>query len=172
MKAAEKKGKLFGKLNIVDLIVIILIVAAIVVLCVKFLGSGSTLEEEEQPLSKITFTVLVSELYPETYENVCQYVNKETGLKEQLMSNGNPVEGCYIVDVSATEHIHTISDTVGGDTLDVLFTIEAMVSDPDLPVVGSQEVRIGRTHNVKSVHMEFQTGVVITCEWEEIDTDE
>ena len=31
--------------------------------------------------------------------------------------------------------------------------------------LGSQEVRVGKTHIVKTTHFELNGGIVLTCEW-------
>lgn len=162
MKLVDEKGKLFGKLNIVDLLVIIVIVAAAALLAFKFLGGGSV---GNGAAPKLIYTVRVMEVDQATYENVCQYVDSASGLRDQLMANGQLLDG-YIVDVTATEHVASPNDEVGGETLDLLFTIEATPSDTVQNTVGTQEVRIGKTHIVKSQHIEFENGVIMTCQWE------
>jgi len=157
----DKKGRLFGKINIVDLLVLLLILAAAVVLGVKFLRGGGDIGE---PPRTLIYTARAMEVSPETYENVCQYVNKQAGLKDQLMSADKLLDG-YIVDVSATPHVPTASDTVGGDTLDLLFTIEATVTDSVTNAVGTQQVRVGKPHVIKGQHIEFEKGQVMTCQW-------
>lgn len=162
MKLVDEKGKLFGKLNIVDLLVIIVIVAAAALLAFKFLGGGSV---GNGAAPKLIYTVRVMEVDQATYENVCQYVDSASGLRDQLMANGQLLDG-YIVDVTATEHVASPNDEVGGETLDLLFIIEATPSDTVQNTVGTQEVRIGKTHIVKSQHIEFENGVIMTCQWE------
>jgi hypothetical protein len=163
MKLMDEKGRLFGKLNIVDLLVILLVIVVAVVLAVKLTGEGDVIGESE-PGVTLTYTVRVTQVDQATYENVCQFVDSGAGLEDQLMASGELLNG-YIVDVTATPHIATASDSVGGDTLDLLFTVVAVPSDVTTGAVGTQEVRIGKSHILKSVHMEF-TGTVMTCQWD------
>ena len=162
MKLVDEKGKLFGKLNIVDLLVIVVIVAAAALLAMKLLGGKVTAGS----VPTLTYTVRVMEVDQATYDNVRQFVDPATGAKDQLMANGQPLNG-YIVDVTATPHVAAPSDKVGGDTLDLLFTVEVTPTDAVQNTVGTQEVRIGKTHILKSLHMEFEEGVIMTCQWEE-----
>ena len=81
------------------------------------------------------------------------------------MANGQLLDG-YIVDVTAEAHVAAPGDKVGGETLDLLFTSVATPSDTVQNTVGTQEVRIGKTHIVKSQHIEFEEGVIMTCQWE------
>ena len=54
----DEKGRLFGKLNIVDLLVILVVLVAVVVLGVKFLGKdgGGGINPGK---TQVTYTVLV-----------------------------------------------------------------------------------------------------------------
>lgn len=164
MKLIDEKGKLFGKINIVDLLVIVLAVVVIAVLGIRFLGGGSAAGVGTQA-PKLTYTVRVMEVDPATYENVCQFVDSGAGKKDQLMASGKLLEG-YVTDVTAEEHIPTLMDKVGGETLDLVFTVEVIPSDAMAGTVGSQEVRIGKEHILKTMHFEFGEGVVLTCQWE------
>ncbi len=166
MKVIDEKGRLFGKVNIVDLLVLVLIVAAAAVLGMKFLGGRGAPGETAQ---KLTYTVRVMGVTQETYENVCQYVDKQAGIKEQLQASGKLLPG-YIVDVTASPHLPISTDTVGGDTLDLLFTVEATVTDLVKNEVGTQEVRVGKSHILKGQHIEFEKGTVMMCQWEDIDS--
>jgi len=156
----DEKGRLFGKINIVDLLVILLIVAAAVVLVLKFTGQ----KEEEPEKQLLVYTARAMEISQETYDNIRQFVDKEAGLKDRLLAGDKFLEG-YIVDVEATPHQKRYNDGVGGDTLDLLFTIEALITDLELNKVGSQEIRIGKPHIIKSQHIEYQYGSILTCEW-------
>ncbi len=161
MKIIDEKGTLFGKINIVDLLAILVIVLVGAVLAVKFLGGNGGVVADN---STLIYTVRVSEVDQSTYESVCQFVDSKAGLKDQLLTS-NGLEDGYIVDVTATEHIPSPGDTVGGDTLDLIFTVETQVSGLR-NAVGTQEVRIGKTHILKSVHIEFEETTILSCRWE------
>ena len=55
---------------------------------------------------------------------------------------------------------------VENDGLDLTFTIQANVVNAVTNEVGTQEVRIGKTHIVKTVHFELTNGIITTCEAE------
>ena len=164
MKLMDEKGRLFGKLNIVDLLVILLVVAVGAVLAVKLLAPSD--DGGGADTRKLTYTVRVMEVTRDTYENVCQFVDAAAGKKDQLMASGQLLDG-YVVDVSATDHIPTASDVVGGETLDLVFTVEANITELIANKVGTQEVRIGKSHILKTVHLEFEKSTILTCHWEE-----
>lgn len=170
MKVVDEKGKLFGKLNIIDLLVIIFIIAAVVVVGVKFLGGGS---EDEAAAEKLTYTVHVTALDSEVVERVAEYVNTATGTKDQLMAGGNLLNA-YIVDYwteptrynRMSDGTVTILDGAAAEEaglVDIYFVIEAYVTDPVTTEVGTQEVRVGKTHIVKTVNLEFIGGTVASC---------
>lgn len=162
MKILDEKGKLFGKINIVDLLVIVLILVVAVVLGMKFLGGGTQVGDGE-PRPTLTYTVRVEEVDPATYESVCQFVDKAAGKKDQLMASGSLLDG-YVVDVEASSH--DSGDPAADEKLDLVFTVEVTTTDSLVNSVGTQEVRIGKTHILKSVHLEFEEGVILTCNWD------
>jgi hypothetical protein len=163
MKLMDEKGRLFGKVNIVDLLVVLLVIVVAVVLAVKLTG-GETVVGDSGESVTLTYTVWVPQVDQATYENICQFVDSGAGLKDQLMASGELLNG-YIVDVTASAHVPTASDTMGGDTLDLLFTVVAVPDDTLTNTVGTQEVRIGKSHIVKSTHIEL-TGTIMTCQWD------
>lgn len=162
MKILDEKGKLFGKINIVDLLVIVLILVVAVVLGMKFLGGGTQVGDGE-PRPTLTYTVRVEEVDPATYESVCQFVDKAAGKKDQLMASGSLLDG-YVVDVEASSH--NSDDPAADETLDLVFTVEVATTDSLVNSVGTQEVRIGKSHILKSIHLEFEEGVILTCNWD------
>ena len=69
----DEKGRLFGKLNIVDLLVILVVLVAVVVLGVKFLGKdgGGGINPGK---TQVTYTVLVKGVEQEVYDNIQKYI--------------------------------------------------------------------------------------------------
>ena len=73
MKIMDEKGRLFGKLNIVDFLVLVLLVVVAAALAFKFLGREDPIGTGEKP--GLTYTVRVMEVDRASYENICQYVD-------------------------------------------------------------------------------------------------
>lgn len=164
----DEKGRLFGKINIVDLLVILVVVIAAVVLGMKFLRPGSSAGDAGGSATAVTYTVLVENVRPEVYENVQKYI------PSTLMASGEMLDG-QVVGVTATPHmeqvvLNTESGTqlvqVEQTNLDLLFTIECNVLNPIITEIGTQEVRVGKTHIVKTDKFEL-VGVVTDCSWED-----
>ena len=170
---AEKKGKLFGKINIVDLIVIIVIVIAVIFVGMKFLGNnGGTGGIGSSGKTHVEYTVLVEGVRPEVYENIKALVDAGDAT---LMASGELLDGKVTAVTSAphAEYVSVNSATgelnllVGEDLLDLTFTIECNVANPITTEIGTQEVRIGKNHIVKTDKFELSTGVILDCRWGE-----
>ncbi|HIY21529.1 MAG TPA: DUF4330 domain-containing protein [Candidatus Flavonifractor merdigallinarum] len=168
----DEKGRLFGKINIVDLLVIILVLGVAILVGVKLLGKGGVLPGAEGGKAKITFTVQVNNVYPEVYDSLLPYVQQEGG--DQLMASGNLLSG-YVVDVKAVPHdasTVSINSSLGAlvlpmddNLLDLTFTVEATVPNADTNELGTQEIRIGKSHTLKTTHFEFAGGLITDCQW-------
>ncbi len=120
MKLFDEKGKLFGKVNIIDLLVILVVIVALVVVGVKVLGgnladkapssgnnpgsSEGTTDPEDTanpalPVeSKLIYTVRVTAQPKEMVEQLAEYIDFTAGKKDQLMHSGIMVEDAYVVD--------------------------------------------------------------------------
>lgn len=174
MKVVDEKGKLFGKLNLIDLLVIILIIAAAVVVGVKVLGGGS---EGSASGTKLTYTVRVTAQSTELADRVAEYVDTATGKRDQLMAGGNLLDA-YVVDYwteptqynrmnDGTVEIYDGTAAEEAGLVDICFVIEAYVGSTVTNEVGTQEVRLGKTHIVKTTHLEFSNGTIESCTWEQ-----
>lgn len=173
MKVVDEKGKLFGKLNIIDLLVIVLIIAAVAVVGLKFLGGGS---DTGTASARLTYTVRMTAQDVNMVERVAEYVDTATGKRDQLMAGGSLVNA-YIVDYwtepttynrLSTGSIELIdaAEAEAAGLVDICFVIEANVGNTVVSEVGTQEVRIGKTHIVKTTHLEFDCGYIENCTWE------
>ena len=166
----DEKGRLFGKINIVDLLVLLVVVIGIVVVAVKFIipntaaGSGGGATK-----THLTYQVLVENVRPEVYENVQKYI------PSTLMAAGEMLDG-QVVAVTAEPREQQVNMSTSGGTalvipvnqgnLNLTFTIECNVVNPVTSEIGTQEVRVGKGHIIKTTHFEFANSTVVTCEWE------
>ena len=170
MNIIDKKGKLFGKLNIIDLIAIVLIVAGGALLGMKLSGGqGIGLSGEGQP---VVYTVKVNNVEEAVYQNIQEELKNGPS---QLMASDQlldvfvtKVEGTKIEETSAV-----VKDTDGtADGLviceagkyNLVFTIEGTVKDNLSSELGTQEIRVGKTHIVKTTTFELENGVILSCE--------
>lgn len=171
MKIIDEKGKLFGKLNLIDLLVVLVLIAALLFLAFR-LTRGSNANPVNSS-TKLTYTTLVTGITPDVYAEVQRQLANAGG-RDQLMASGDLLNA-YVTNVTATPHINYQPDDNGvvtasvetGDNarLDLIFTVEATVVNPIVNEVGTQEVRVGKTHILKTTHFEFAYGSVLTCDW-------
>ena len=168
MSVIDKKGKLFGKLNIIDLIVIILIVAVVALLGYKLTSNqGSTgLSGSGQ---HVVYTVEVKGVEPEVYEYI------QDALPGQLMAASEELDGqvtkveakpsdAELYEIEDKPGVGTVLHHIEAGTYDLLFTIEANVKDSLTSELGTQEVRVGKSHIVKTTTFELVGGVILSCD--------
>ena len=189
MKILDEKGKLFGKINLIDLLVLLVALVVLAVVAVNALGGSaedpssgdteSTSDAADPVPSKLKYTVRVTAQREDVAEELSRFVNIAEGKKDQLMHAGVLVEGAYVVDywvepcrynVISTGEVELIgaAEADAAGLVDICLLIEAVVEDATTNLVGTQEVRIGKTHIPKTTHLEFLTGVITDCEWEPI----
>ena len=158
MKIVNEKGKLFGVINVVDLLVVVFIVAVVGGVAWKIFGdriAAATDTEEPVEYTDVTYTVRVIGVRDTFAETVAQM-----DYPQQLGVNEGLVDDSYIVSVEVEPA--TVLSTDGAfaamveyDRKDLVFTIEAKVEQGDFITVGTQEIRIGKAHTVKSQFIEF-----------------
>ena len=167
----DEKGRLFGKINIVDLLVILVVMVAAVVLGMKFLKpGGSSVAGGSAAKHHVEYTVLVESVQPAVYESI-----KANYIPSTLMASGELLDG-QVTGVEATPHADNVTVNTSGDTvaftadkglLDLTFTVECNVANPITTEIGTQEVRVGKSHILKTDKFELN-GVVLDCTWTEI----
>ena len=159
-EAKKKRG-----LNPIDVLIVVVIVALLGLGGYKLLNRDNGVAA---PTTPITYTVLCSGVEPEVYESIQEHI------PSQLMASGEMLDG-QVVAVTAEPHtpallLDSSDNTVAVEKeglLDLTFTIEANVKNPITNEVGTQEVRIGKLHTVKTVYFELANGITLTCEWGE-----
>lgn len=164
MKVIDEKGKLFGKVNLIDLLVVLVILAVIVGVFWKLAG-----DEVTDVLAPSNGTTL-------EYEVLCTAIWNDVGTYAaahadgQLMSNGDLLDG-YVTGCTVEPYITTSVDADGNSVAvveqakcNLRFTISVALAPSDKNnSVGSQEVRVGRSHIVKTADLEI-TGTVTSVE--------
>ena len=167
MRAIDQKGKIFGKLNVIDLIVILLIIVVLALVGYKLVFSNGAMSGGGQ---KIVYTVKVEGVEPEVYEFI------QESLHSQLMSS-NEMLDAYVTAVEGTPvendtyqmvwNSNTGSQElqrVSSGTYDLVFTIEGTIQNTVSSELGSQEIRVGKSHIVKTDLFELEHGVITSCE--------
>ncbi len=151
MKIMDEKGKLFGKINLIDFVVLVAIVAVVAGVAWKLVGG------------RVSNAVAESNAVTIRYEVMCSQVDKQIAdycvenYDGQLMSNGELLDG-RITACTTAPQTETLVDADGNAvTVPVegqqmlYFTIECKVAkEANTYTVGSQEVRVGKNHIVKT----------------------
>lgn len=175
MKLIDEKGKLFGKLNVIDALVLLVVIVAVALVGVKLLQSGQGSQGDAGSAEHwIIYTVEAAEVEPAVYEVVKNFVDAENGKMDQMFASTGLLDA-YVIDVQATPHVTYVESADGtvkmvessgeDDRLDLLFTCVANVENFENNTVGTQEIRANIPHILKTTHFEFRTGVVLSVEW-------
>lgn len=148
MKIIDEKGRLFGKLNLIDLLVIVLVLAVIFALVWK-LGAGKAAQAATTQSYSVDFTVVVDDVH----EEVCRFAETQVGL--QLTNSGKLLDATLTACEAKPQDDgkYTLYLSVKGTA-----TMSEMVYK-----LGPQDVRVGFEYIVKTSSFEL-TGVV--CELE------
>ena len=149
------------KLNVIDIIVIVIIVAALVFAGIRFFGEKAAPADART----ITYEVVVPAVPEEVYESIAEL------LPDQMMSNGSMqaatvesvrAEPCDAASVEFTGSMNpglAIEIPAEGSYVKLIFTCTASPESTVTNKLGSQEIRIGKEHIVKTTHFEL-TGYV------------
>jgi hypothetical protein len=155
MKIINEKGKLFGLVNIVDLVVALVIIAAIAAIATSLLGSKVTDAVSEK--ADCYGEVVIIGCDPRIYNEVLRQ-----DLEGQKLVSGNEylnatVEYVWIEDyvVQTQDSEGVIHDAKDPTKKNIIIVVKTQVApDTASPKIGSQELRAGRTLIVKTQKFE------------------
>lgn len=155
MKIIDEKGKLFGLINLVDLLVVLFILLVAGGIVWKIFGGQ--VQELVANTTELTYTVRIRATHPRYYDEL---TSRDFPL--QLAAGDSLIENAYIVSAVKEPYIAQIGtddgkliDVVDPTRIDIVCTIEAKINDTDVIKVGTQEVRAGKDHIVKTKHFEM-----------------
>lgn len=151
MKLINEKGKLFGVINIVDLLVLLAAIA--VVAGVGYKLFAPQIADATAAQVDMTVTVRVRGATP----FLVAELERNSQVGKQLVS-GNSYVNAKITDMKIEDYVQQVTtadgrivDALDGTKKDVVFTIETTVpKDTPTPTIGTQEIRAGRTMIVKT----------------------
>ena len=160
MKIVNEKGKLFGIINPVDLIVILAVVAIVAAVGVKFLRAPVEAVVSERQEMEVTLRVRGA--MPSLVDAACAI---EPGTR--LIAGNDYIAGASVVSVSAEDYVYTIADDKGVTVesvdpmkKDLVIVIKGSGSPADAILkIGNQEVRTGRGFIFKTNTIEVNTTI-------------
>ena len=156
MKLINEKGKLFGLINVVDLIIVVMVIAMVGAVATMILGNR--VQEAVSPQVECTAEVCIIGTPP----RMLKEIERQDLAGEQLVS-GNSYLNAYIEDVWFEDYtVQAVTDdgiivyATDPSKKDVIFKIKCEVpKDTASPKIGSQELRAGRTYIVKTQTFEL-----------------
>ena len=110
------------------------------------------------------FTIMIGS---RVYENIQQYI------PSTLMASGELLDG-QVIAVEAKPHTTNATVSASGDMLlvstdkqllDLTFTVECNVVNTITSEIGTQEVRLGKSHIIKTDKFEMSSGTITYCVW-------
>ena len=151
------------KFNVIDVIAVVLIVAAAALVGMKLMNRGDSATAETV---KVTYQVKVEGVPAELYENCLEHI------PSKLMASGALVGG-EIVSVEKTPYYVLGPDgqwVEDPDHVNLYLTATTEVNGGPVMTtkIGDQEVRIGKKDYIlKSEYVEFQGGTIVDVHWGE-----
>ena len=146
MKLIDEKGRLFGKINLIDLLVLVLVVAVVLAVGWKLVGRKAAASVSNNN-HEITFTVLFEDQPIEVAEFA------ETQIGKQIVNNAKLVSA----EITGCEAVSSIR-TLGHSDLSITIRATGTFSG-NVWQVGSQEVRVGYEYILKTSEFEL-TGII------------
>ncbi len=151
MRLVNEKGKLFGIINPVDLLAIIVVIAVVGGIAWQLLGNKVT--EVVSPNVKMTTEVVVSGAPPD----LCEEVERQNLVSQQLVAT-NTFLDAYITDVRFEDYVVQVQTDDGKivnatdpTKKNIVFVLSSeVVRNTASPKIGNQEVKAGRTYLVKT----------------------
>ena len=145
MKIIDEKGRLFGKINLIDLLLVVLLIAAVAAVAWKLVGKKAV-ETVSDTGRTITYTVTVEDVNREAAEFAATQVGKS-------LVNNSKVVSASITDTAVT-------DRTDSAHVDLAVTISGSGQfTGNVYKVGAQEVRVGYEYIVKTSEFEL-TGII------------
>ena len=157
MKLVNEKGKLFGIINPVDLLILIAILLAVAAVGYKFLAAPVT--EAVIPEKEATVVMRIRGAMPYLTEEIKTKVVEG----EKLIAGNDYINGTvksievipYVVTVTTADgQLKEATDPIKSD---ILVTVTSK-GNPDAPIfkIGNQEVRAGRGFTFKTSRVEVE----------------
>ncbi|MGQ9755398.1 MAG: DUF4330 domain-containing protein [Desulfotomaculales bacterium] len=154
MRLIDEKGKLFGIINVIDLLVILVVLLVVAGAAYKFLVPAAA-----TPPTTVRLEVLIPAVHPETAAMV--------KVGDRLVAGASYVP-VTVKDVRVEPALTTETDSAGRRVIardpffkDVYVTLEGETAIPAAQIkMGAQEIRAGREYFVKSLTYELKGTIV------------
>ena len=146
MKIVNEKGKLFGIINVVDLVILLAVVVVVGAIIWQVFGNRVTDAVSKQ--EEVTIVVSIAGSHPDLVEEVL----RQDLVGEQIVSGNEYVNVWledYVMQIPTADG--TIVDATDPTQKTIYIEIKSQVAAGTAsPSIGSQELRAGRTYIVKT----------------------
>ena len=142
----DEKGKLFGKINLLDVLLILLIVAVLACAAVFFLGGGQLSNAETIPL---TYTVEIKTKDAEYFEHIKEGEQVIDGITKTPAGRIVGLTTKPATQITQADDKLILSEIAGKLDGYVEIQAEATVAYPDL-LLGKEAVKIGKDVALRS----------------------
>lgn len=151
----DKEGKLFGKINIIDLLFLLILVVALVGGFFRLKDSSISVEST----SKGRMTLLIDEVRAPTVDNITE--GQEIYQYDKGVYMGKIVGKTVRPYEKAVEYEGTWVNAEVPEKFSVYIDVDVDITESDKSyVVGSEEIRVGNEYRVKTKTSTF-TGVCV-----------
>ena len=163
MKVIDEKGRLFGKINLIDLLIVLVVALVAVALCYKIIGAhapGSVTTQDDLISANqevtVRYKVLVSGIDAEYFNGL-----EPNAVGASLVRDNNIVDGKIVAfekkacstALDASGNVVAVEDQ---DRYDALFTIEYTGKmETNALVEGEQVIRVGAQYTVRTLLIEI-----------------
>ena len=161
MKLINEKGKLFGKINIIDLLIILCVVIAAAALVYKFAAPAA--ESVVAPKSDMYVTMRVRGVMDFQHEDLME--NLQPG--SPLIAGSGYIDGAEVVSAELVPYLAAVplenGEIFTGEDpqkKDLIIVVKAKQNKAD-PIlkIGNQEVRVGRGFIFKTQKVEVNANI-------------
>lgn len=172
----DEKGRVFGKINLIDLLALAAAVIVVVLLAVRLAGNGSAEDPKQTPsatatprigTSLIEYTVQYTRMDPVEYAEIQKHF--DAGDRKCINYDGTEAEGTEVIAIRTEPYLLSVTDKNGAIHteadpyfLNVFFTLRSVTSNAESNTFYGQEARVGRSIVIRTQHCEL-TGLVIDC---------
>ncbi len=142
----DEKGKLFGKINLLDLLLILIILAAFTAAGIYFLGGGTLKAEKTVP---IVYTVEIKNKDLEYFDHLVAGEQVISGITKEKMGKIKAVTVTEAQNITQADDALILSTTEGKHDGRVQIEADASLTYPDL-MLGNEDVKIGLSVALRS----------------------
>jgi len=163
MKIIDEKGRLFGKINLIDLLIVLAVVLVGLALVWKIVGARAPGDVATQgnlinPNEEVTvrYEVIVSGIDEAYFEGLERYAEGANLVRDDNVINGKIVKFEKLACETALDANGNVIAVSGQDRYDAVFTIEYTGKmNTNALVEGKQVLRVGSQYTVRTLFIDI-----------------